>query len=104
MNKRDLFNELTNSLNEVKQHCEGKITLRSLGVSTLPQLEIAPYEIMDLRERLNISRSVFAHLLRTSPRTLENWEQGRSVPNGPALTLLKLVQQHPETLVKISSL
>ncbi len=27
-----------------------------------------------------------------------NWEQGSSAPNGQAITLLKLVQRHPETL------
>ncbi|EPD5144743.1 TPA: helix-turn-helix domain-containing protein, partial [Vibrio cholerae] len=52
----------------------------------------------------NMSRGVFARLLHTSSRTLENWEQGRSVPNGQAVTLLKLVQRHPETLSHIAEL
>ncbi len=41
-----------------------------------------------------MSRGVFANLLHTSSRTLENWEQGRSSPNGQAITLLKLIQRH----------
>jgi len=51
-----------------------------------------------------MSRGLFARYLHTSSRTLENWEQGRSSPNGQATTLLRLVQNHPETLTKIASL
>lgn len=51
-----------------------------------------------------MSRGVFANLLHTSARTLENWEQGRSAPNEQAVTLLKLVQRHPETLNHIAEL
>lgn len=51
-----------------------------------------------------MSRGVFANLLHTSSRTLENWEQGRSSPNGQAITLLKLIQHHPETLTHIAEL
>ena len=49
-------------------------------------------------------RGVFANILYTSARTLENLEQGRSAPNGQAITLLKLVQRHPETLNHIAEL
>jgi putative transcriptional regulator len=51
-----------------------------------------------------MSQGVFAKYLHTSPRTLENWEQGRSSPNGQATTLLRLVQSHPETLSQIAAL
>jgi putative transcriptional regulator len=51
-----------------------------------------------------MSRGVFANYLHTSVRTLENWEQGRSAPNSQAITLLKLVQSHPETLSHIAAL
>jgi putative transcriptional regulator len=55
-------------------------------------------------KKFNMSRGVFANYLHTSVRTLENWEQGRSAPNGQAITLLKLVQSHPETLSHIAAL
>ncbi|WP_404831029.1 helix-turn-helix domain-containing protein [Endozoicomonas euniceicola] len=35
---------------------------------------------------------------------MKNWEQGRSEPNGQAITLLRLVQRHPETLEYIAGL
>lgn len=104
MSKRDLFSELSQSLLEAKAHSEGKVTLKNHTVSQLSQLKVSPQEVIEIREQFNMSRGVFARLLHTSVRTLENWEQGRSIPNGQAVTLLKLVQRHPETLRYIAEL
>ncbi|WP_026376402.1 helix-turn-helix domain-containing protein [Aestuariibacter salexigens] len=104
MSKRNLFSELTTALNETKAHSEGKLTLKTHEVRTVSELDISPDEILSIREKFNMSRGVFAKYLHTSVRTLENWEQGRSAPNGQAITLLKLVQSHPETLTHIAEL
>ena len=104
MSNRDLFSELTTALSEAKAHSEGKLTLKTHEVKEVNNLEISPKEISSLREQFNMSRGVFARYLHTSTRTLENWEQGRSTPNGQAVTLLRLVQSHPETLYHIASL
>ncbi|GAA79036.1 DNA-binding transcriptional regulator [Pseudoalteromonas sp. BSi20495] len=104
MSKRDLFSELTTALVDAKAHSQGKLTLRSHVVKDINDLAISPDEIVNIREAFNMSRGVFANILHTSSRTLENWEQGRSAPNGQAITLLKLVQRYPETLNHIAEL
>lgn len=104
MSNRDLFAELSDSLVEAKEHSAGKLTLKTHSVDGVAELSISPEEIVHLRENFNMSRGVFARLMHTSARTLENWEQGRSAPNGQAITLFKLVQQHPETLTHIAHL
>lgn len=104
MNNRNLFAELSSSLVEAKAHSEGKLTLKNHKVNHVNELDISPEEIVSIREKYNMSRGVFARLLHISARTLENWEQGRSVPNGQAITLLRLVQRHPETLGYIAEL
>lgn len=104
MSKRNLFDELTAALTEAKEHSEGKLTLKTHNVEAAGGLDITPSEILSIREQFNMSRGVFAKYLHTSARTLENWEQGRSNPNGQAITLLKLVQSHPETLSYIAEL
>ncbi len=104
MSNRDLFKELNSALAEAKEHSEGKKTLRTQKISDSSDLVITPDEIVSIREMFNMSRGVFASLLHTSVRTLENWEQGRSAPNGQAITLLKLVQRYPETLNHIAEL
>ena len=104
MNKRNLFTELSTALTDAKLHSENKLTLKTHVLETPHDLNMSPKEIVNLREKFNMSRGVFAKYLHTSSRTLENWEQGRSKPNEQAITLLKLVKSHPETLSYIAAL
>ena len=101
---RNLFAELSTALVEAKAHSEGKLTLKSHQVAEVRELSISLDEIASICEQFNMSRGVFARVLHTSARTLENWGQGRSIPNDQAITLLKLVQRHPETLSYIAKL
>lgn len=102
--KRKLFDELMDGVDAMQQQREGKITLRSHEVDDLPPLKIDADLIRDTRERLHVSRAVFARRLRVSPRTLENWEQGRARPNAQASALILMVRNYPDTLQKLSSL
>ena len=104
MNNRNLFIELSSALIEAKKHSEGKLSLQTHSIDDTCELSISPDEVVNIREQFNISRSVLANLLHTSSRTIENWEQGRSAPNNQAVTLLRLVQRHPETLLHIAKL
>ncbi len=74
---------------------------------TLTLGELAPIdasELVAISEALNMSRPVFAMYLRTNPRTLENWEQGRARPNAQAIALIRLVQKYPETVGHLATL
>lgn len=102
--KRKLFDELMDGVSSMEQQRTGKITLRTHEVDDLPPLEIDADMIREIREKLHVSRTVFARRLRVSSRTLENWEQGRAKPNAQAATLIMMVNQFPDTLDKLSSL
>jgi putative transcriptional regulator len=67
-------------------------------------LTIDAREIRETRERLRVSRAVFARRLRVSTRTLENWEQGRARPNAQAAALILMVRKYPDTLEKLQAL
>ena len=56
-------------------------------------------EIIQLREQLNCSQAVFAHLLNVSVKTLQAWEQGSRTPSDVALKLLTIAKHHPEVLL-----
>jgi len=73
-------------------------------VEQKPRPTITAAEIVNLRESLHVSRPVFADMLRTSPRTIERWEQGKGKPDQGSVTLLKLIESHPETLELIAGL
>ena len=79
MKKRNLFNDIAEGFDALREERLGKRTLRTHAVEPRPVIEITAAELVALRERLQLSRPVLAHYLRTNPRTLENWEQGRAV-------------------------
>jgi putative transcriptional regulator len=81
-----------------------KKTLRTHGAPPKPAPTIAPADIVSLRDRLRLSRGLFARYLRTNPRTLEAWEQGRAKPNQQATLLLHLVARFPDTVARLAEL
>ncbi len=52
-----------------------------------------------LRERTGLTQEAFAGMIGVSVRTLQNWEQGRRAPEGPARALLKVVEREPEAVL-----
>lgn len=104
MTKRDIFNEVLAGLREIQAFETGKKTLRTHRVTSKPLPSLSGEQIREIREGLGVSRGVFAHQLRVSPRTLENWEQGRAKPNDQAKTLILLVAKHPDTLVRLQAI
>jgi putative transcriptional regulator len=103
MTKRNLFNEIDEGFKHLKKARLGKTTLRTVERDFKPAAMINAEEVVAIRERLNLSRSVFATYLRTNLRTLENWEQGRAKPNAQAALLIHLVDRYPDTVKKIAS-
>jgi putative transcriptional regulator len=53
-----------------------------------------------IRERTSLSQSQFAHLIGVSVKTLQNWEQDRRRPTGPAAALLRIIANDPALAVK----
>jgi len=103
MTKRDIFSELIEGFDALKSEREGKLTLRQVKVQAHPVPVLAPQEVMAVREQLHLSRAVFARYLRTNPRTLENWEQGRAKPNAQAALLIRMVAQFPDMVQRLES-
>jgi putative transcriptional regulator len=101
--KRNLFNELMEGVAAMKEHREGKLTLRSYNVESTPLPQVDAKMIKETRENLHCSRAVFARKLRANERTLEKWEQGRSKPNPQAAALVLLVRKYPDTLERLDS-
>ncbi len=56
----------------------------------------------EARAKVGLSQQDFARLLGVSPRTLQDWEQGRREPTGAAKTLLRLASAHPEVLLELN--
>ena len=96
--RNDLFDELMQSVKEMKAIAAGRT--RPSRVTRAEDLvsEGIP-DVAALRARFNLSQAKFAALLSISVNTLQNWEQGRRAPEGPARVLLRVAATHPEALL-----
>ena len=86
------FDQLIKGVSEMKRHMAGK-PVRG-AKTTEPQ---AP-DVRTIREAAKISQSQFAKLIGVNLRTLQNWEQQRTRPTGPARALLKIVASNPKAI------
>jgi putative transcriptional regulator len=61
-------------------------------------VNFAPVNVKAIRQRLGKSQSEFASMIGVSVSTLQNWEQGRRRPEGPARALLRVAAANPEAV------
>lgn len=104
MKKRNLFEELSEGYSALADRRAGKRTLRTHTVKLRAAPKLSAGVITALREKMNLSRTLFARYLRTNPRTLENWEQGRASPNAQAALLIRMVQRYPDTVERLAKI
>ena len=57
-------------------------------------------EVRAIRERTKLSQSEFAGLMGVSVKTLQNWEQERRHPTGPAAALLTIIAREPRLAIR----
>ncbi|HLI21950.1 MAG TPA: helix-turn-helix domain-containing protein, partial [Stellaceae bacterium] len=58
-------------------------------------------DVVAIRAKTGLSQERFAKTFRISPHTLRNWEQGRRMPDGPALVLLQAIDREPRTVMRL---
>ena len=92
-----LFQELQESIREVGGHLRGTQELPADQIHFTGEPD--PRQI---RSELGVNQEAFATLLGISIRTLQNWEQGRHSPQGPALKLLQIAQNRPDVLLELA--
>ena len=58
--------------------------------------------IVVIRNKTGLTQQRFAKLLGVSVRILQAWESGARKPSGAARTVLKIAEQEPAVLAKLS--
>jgi len=87
--KEENFGELLRSVREAGAILRGKKEpARRTAVASFAG-------IRGIRERTSLSQSEFAQLMGVSVKTLQNWEQDRRRPTGPAVALLRIIAHEP---------
>jgi putative transcriptional regulator len=84
-NTRNIGAEILQGVREIKRGEVGRVV-------TFPS-------VAETRARVGLSQSEFAKLLGVSVRTLQEWEQGRRTPSGPARMLLTIAHKNPRALL-----
>ena len=95
MKEKD-FNDLVKSVKQAGRIRRGK--MRAARIFTF-----RPADIKSIRLNLGRSQCEFALMIGVSVATLQNWEQGRRVPEGPARALLKVAAENPQAVAEALS-
>ena len=95
--KRNLNEELLEAIKDMQAGQLGRVTVATRDGRVI-ESPIARVRVMS-----KLSQARFAELLGVSPRTLQEWEQGRRQPSGAAKTLLKVAERHPEILRELNA-
>lgn len=88
-----MFKELIESVAEAGRIRKGKKAPATYSVIEEPN-------IAAIREKYEMTQQEFASLLGISLATLQNWEQGRRKPQGPAKVLLKIAEKRPKAILE----
>jgi putative transcriptional regulator len=91
--KKELFEELITSVKQAGRIHRGEAKPSRTFV-------FAPEDVRKIREKLDKSQPEFARMIGVSVATLQNWEQGRRQPRGPARALLLVASKAPAAVEK----
>lgn len=90
---KQVFADLVSSLKQAGQIARGERKPSRL-------FKFSDSRVRAIRERTSLSQSDFARLLGVSIKTLQNWEQSRRHPTGPAAALLRIMEKNPKAAVE----
>jgi putative transcriptional regulator len=86
-----LFTELVESIQQAGRYLRGE-------AKPTRGFEFPDPDVKTIREATHLTQVQFAQLIGVKLKTLQNWEQRRARPTGPARALLRIVERHPEAL------
>lgn len=92
--RRELFEELLDSLHEAGAIARGEI--KPASITRFPAVDTRA-----IRENFGATQLEFSRMIGVSLATLRNWEQGRRMPHGPARILLLVVAKHPRVVRRV---
>lgn len=95
MSERNIGLEILEGIQEIKAFKAGEVALKTRILSE-------PSPPKEIRSKLHLSQAAFAGLMGVSLRTVQDWEQGRREPSGPAKSLLRIAEQYPKIFMQLA--
>jgi putative transcriptional regulator len=102
MDKENVFKDIVSGLNDAISYEKTGVLkgIRTRRVTIAPVPHYGATTIKSIRNRLGLSQIAFAEALGVSKKTVEAWEAGTNVPQGPAQRILQLLQKEHDLLEK----
>lgn len=99
---KNAFEDVMQGLREAEDYVSGKsVHVRKQKVTVLALPDYQAEDIKRIRKSVALSQKVFSGILGVSLKTVEAWESGRNIPKGPALRMLKLLNDDPSIVRKL---
>ena len=87
-----VYEGIMQGLEEAIAYNDGKIKARTKTISIKPVPDFQAAEIKNIRNELGMTQVLFAGFMGVSAKTVEAWEAGRNMPDGPARRILAMLQ------------
>jgi len=91
--KKVLFNDLLKSIKEARNIADGR-------KKPSRHFKVTPIDIKVIRNKLKFTQAQFANIIGIPLATLRNWEQGRTMPEGPARVLITAIKNNPREVIR----
>ena len=91
-------------INEIARQQREELGLDKRRYTTRLVINVPVPNVRLIREGLGLSQAAFATRFHLSERTVQQWEQGRAVPDQPARVLLRTIQMSPDTVAAAAAL
>ncbi|RIK91875.1 MAG: transcriptional regulator [Proteobacteria bacterium] len=93
--KRDVAAEILEGMNQALAFAKGEADVSHYRIHVPRAVDVRA-----IRSRLGMSQAMFAKTFAVEKRTLQDWEQGRREPQGPARVLLTLIDREPQAVMR----
>lgn len=90
-----VYDGIMQGLEEAIAYNEGKIKARTNTITITPVPDFEANEIKNIRNELGMTQVLFAGSMGVSTKTVEAWEAGRNMPDGPARRILSMLKADP---------
>lgn len=99
-NSQEISSSIIRGLKQAMAHSTGDksytISEKKHSISPLPNYN--GQDVKMIRKKLNLSQNLFAKAMGVSQKTVEAWESGRNIPQGPAQRMLFIIKNNPVLL------
>jgi putative transcriptional regulator len=83
-------------INRIAREQRAELELPECPPASRPAVSVP--DVRAIREKLGLSQAAFAARFHLRERTVQQWEQGRAVPDQPARVLLRAIERYPEAI------